>query len=304
MKIFVAGASGAIGIPLVRALVAAGHDVAALTRTPEKADALRALGAQPAVADALDVSALRRVVVDARPTHVIHQLTALPKAGVRTARDLVPTNRLRIDGTRNLIAAAVDAGAHRIVIGSFAPLLANDPADLPPEMQAGIDAIRSMESQALDAAKQGLLEAIVLRYGLFYGPKNPATRQMIALAKRRMLPVVRGDHSLLPYIHIDDAVSATVAALTRGTSGAIYNVVDDHAASMTDMVRDLAREVGAGRPLTVPAWLPKLIAPYLARITSLRIPLSNASARADLGWTPAYPTYREGLRDVVVRQAA
>jgi nucleoside-diphosphate-sugar epimerase len=160
-----------------------------------------------------------------------------------------------------------------------------------------------MESQALDAAARGEIEAIVLRYGLFYGPDNPATLHMLSLARRRLLPVVRGDRSLLPFIHVDDAVNATIAALTRGRSGAAYDIVDDHAASMTELVVDLAREVGAKRPITVPAWLPKLLAPYLARITSLRVPLSNAEARAELGWAPAYPTYREGLRDVV-RQAA
>jgi nucleoside-diphosphate-sugar epimerase len=298
MKVFVAGASGAIGIPLVRALIAARHEVTALTRTPDKAGMLRALGATPAVADALDAAALQRALLDARPTHVIHQLTALPKAGVRTAGDLAPTNRLRIEGTRNLIAAAASAGSQRLIIGSFAPLHAHI-TNVPPEMQAGIDAVRSMEGQALEAAKRGLLEAVVLRYGLFYGPDNPATQHMIALARKRMLPVVRGDRSLLPFIHIDDAVSATVASLTRGQSGATYDIVDDHAASMTEMVVDLAKEIGAKRPITVPSWLPKLLAPYLARITSLRVPLSNAKARADMGWEPAYPSYREGLRDVV-----
>jgi nucleoside-diphosphate-sugar epimerase len=298
MRVFVAGASGAIGIPLVRTLVSAGYEVTALTRTPAKAEMLRRLGAEPAVADALDPDALCRVVVASQPTHVIHQLTALPRNGVRTAKDLEPTNRLRVDGTRNLIAAAVAVKAKRLVIGSFAPLHGYQ-SNIPPDVRAGIDALRSMESQALEVARRGELEAVVLRYGLFYGPDNPVTRQMIALARRRMLPVVRSDRSLLPFIHIDDAASATVAALTRGQSGAIYDIVDDHAASMTEMVTDLAKEVGARRPITVPSWLPKLIAPYMARITSLRLPLSNAKARAELGWTPAYPSYREGLRDVV-----
>jgi nucleoside-diphosphate-sugar epimerase len=222
----------------------------------------------------------------------------LPPAGVRTARDLEATNRLRIDGTHNLIEAAVSAGAGRLVIGSFAPLMA-DTSEVPPDVQAGIDAVRSMESQALDAARRGAIEAVVLRYGLFYGPDNPATRHLVSLARRRMLPVVRGDRSLLPFIHIDDAVSATVAALDHGASGAIYDIVDDQPASMTEMVVDLAKRVGASRPITIPAWLPKLIAPYMTRITSMRIPLSNAAARAALGWSPKYPSYREGLRNVV-----
>jgi nucleoside-diphosphate-sugar epimerase len=298
MRVFVAGASGAIGIPLVRALVSHGDEVSALTRTPGKIPYLRELGATPFVADALDRGALTRAVRDARPTHVVHQLTALPPAGVRTARDLEATNRLRIDGTHNLIEAAVSAGAGRLVIGSFAPLMA-DTSEVPPDVQAGIDAVRSMESQALDAARRGAIEAVVLRYGLFYGPDNPATRHLVSLARRRMLPVVRGDRSLLPFIHIDDAVSATVAALDHGASGAIYDIVDDQPASMTEMVVDLAKRVGASRPITIPAWLPKLIAPYMTRITSMRIPLSNAAARAALGWSPKYPSYREGLQNVV-----
>ena len=140
MKIFVAGASGTIGVPLVRALVAAGHDVTALTRTPDKQAMLKALGATPALADALDAEALLRVVVDARPTHVIHQLTALPKYGPRRARELDATNSLRIDGTRNLIAAAVAAGAQRFVGGSFA-LLQGAGADLPADTQSAADAL-------------------------------------------------------------------------------------------------------------------------------------------------------------------
>jgi nucleoside-diphosphate-sugar epimerase len=298
VKIFVAGASGTIGTPLVKALIAARHEVTALTKTPDKVEDLRKLGATPAVADALDADALTRVEVAARPDVVIHQLTALPKMGVRRARDLEPTNRLRIDGTRNLIAASIAAGARRIVGGSFAPLIA-DPANPPRGSEAGVEAIRSMESQILDANRRGEIEGVVLRYGLFYGADNPATQEMIALVRRRMLPVVRGDRSLLPFIHIDDAVSATVAAIDRAPAGSVYDIVDDHAASMTEMVTTLADEAGASRPIAVPSWLPKLIAPYLAGITSMRLGLSNAKARAELGWHPAYPTYREGLREVL-----
>jgi 2-alkyl-3-oxoalkanoate reductase len=300
MKVFVAGASGTIGVPLVRALVRAGHQVTAMTRTPGKESQLRALGATPAVADALDPDALLRAVVAAGPTHVIHELTALPKNGsVRKASDLAPTNRLRVEGTRHLIAASIAAGARRIVVGSFAPLHGVPAHGLPPDVQAGVDAVRSMESQILDASRTGKIEGIVLRYGLFYGPDNPATMQMIALARRRMLPIVRGDRSLLPFIHVDDVVSATVAALDHGRPGSSYDIVDDHAASMTEMVVDLAQRIGASRPLTVPPWLARLLAPYLAQITSLRMTLSNAPARADLGWQPAFPTFREGLDDVV-----
>jgi 2-alkyl-3-oxoalkanoate reductase len=295
MKIFVAGASGTIGVPLVRALVNAGHDVTAMTRTPSKQESLRAIGATPVVADALDADAVRRVVTAAAPDVVIHQLTALPKAGgVKRAADLEPTNRLRIDGTRNLVSASVAAHARRIIAGSFALLRAAGP-DTPETSRAGAEAVASMESQVLDANRRGLIEGVVLRYGLFYGPDNPATQNMIAMARRRMLPVIRGDRSLLPVIHLDDAVSATLAALDHGEPGDVYDIVDDRPVSMTEIVTTLAERAGAPRPFTVPAWLPRLLAPYMARITSVRLPLSNAAARAALGWRPRYPTIEDGL---------
>ena len=302
MKIFLAGGSGTIGVPLVRALVGAGHQVTALTRSPDKASMLQALGATVAVADALDADALRRVVVAAAPTHVIHQLTALPKTGdVRRARDLEPTNRLRIDGTRNLVAASVEAGAQRIVGGSFAPLTAFVGKDVPAGIREGVDAVQSMESQILDASRHGSIEGVVLKYGLFYGPGNPATDHMIALARRRLLPIVRRDRSLLPCIHLEDAVSATIAALDHPVAthhpwpGAAYDVVDDRAVSLTDIIVGIVDRIDAPRPIAVPAWLLRLVAPYLARVTSVRLELSNAKAKAELGWRPRYPTYADGL---------
>ena len=302
MNVFLAGGSGAIGVPIVRALVAGGHQVTALTRTAANEPMLRALGATPAVADALDAGALRRVVVEAHPTHVIHQLTALPKGGPRSARDLVPTNRLRIEGTKNLVDAAVAAGAKRFIAGSFA-LMGAAKFGIPADAQQAADAVRSMESQVLDASARGLFEGIVLRYGLFYGPENGMTQQMIALARRRFLPTVRGDRGLLPPIHIDDAASATIAALDHGPAGSIYDIVDDHPVSMSEMVLAIAESVGAPRPLAVPSWLPRLLAPYLSRMMAIRLPLSNEKARAELGWRPAHPDIREGLSGAV-RHAA
>jgi nucleoside-diphosphate-sugar epimerase len=298
MNVFIAGGSGAIGVPLVRALVAGGHQVTALTRTASKAPMLRALGATPAVADALDADALRRVVVAAHPTHVIHQLTALPQGGPKTAKELAPTNRLRIEGTRNLVDAAVAAGAKRFVVGSFAVLAAATP-DLPADVEEAAAAIRSMESQVLDATARHLFEGIILRYGLFYGPENGMTKQMIALARRRLLPAFRGDRGLLPPIHLDDAARATVAALERGAPGSIYDIVDDHPVSMSEMVRAIAESIGAPRPFAIPSWIPRLLAPYMARALSVRLPLSNAKARAELGWRPMYPSIREGLSTVM-----
>jgi 2-alkyl-3-oxoalkanoate reductase len=301
MNVFIAGGSGAIGVPLVRKLVAAGHQVTALTRSASKADMVRALGATPSIADALDAAALRRVVVAAHPTHVIHQLTALPQSGPKSAKELAPTNRLRIEGTRNLIDAAAAAGVKRLVVGSFAPLAVS--SGVPSQTDEAAEAIQSMESQVLEANARHLVEGIVLRYGLFYGPENAMTKQMIALARRRMLPAFRGDQGLLPPIHLEDAASATIAALEHGTPGSVYDIVDDHPVSMSELARTIAETVGARKPFAIPLWVPKLLAPYMAQVLSVRLPLSNAKARAELGWRPMYPTIREGYSDAL-RHAA
>jgi nucleoside-diphosphate-sugar epimerase len=295
-RIFVAGGTGTIGVPLVRALVAAGHDVHALTRASHKADQVRALGAHPAIADALDGEALTRVVVDARPSYVIHQLTALPRTGPRKGSDLAPTNRLRTEGTKNLIEASVRAGARRIVGGSFA-LFQALPPDAPREVIAAADAIRSMESQILDASRRGLIEGVVLRYGAFYGRGTPTTAHLVRLLRRRMLPVVRGDRGLLPFIHLDDAVSATLASLERAPAGSTYDIVDEEAVSMSEVLTAIAEKAGAPRPYAVPPWVPRLLSPFMAGVMAIRLPLSNARARTDLGWTPKYPTWREGIAD-------
>ena len=302
MNVFVAGGSGTIGIPLVRALVSAGHQVTALTRSIGKRDELRGLGASAAVADALDRDALIAAVAAARPSHVIHQLTALPKGGPRRARDLAPTNRLRIEGTRNLLDASVLAGARRFIVGSFALLAPRESAARTPEDEASA-AVRSMENQVVEATRRGVIEGVILRYGMFYGLEAASTVTMIDMVRKRRLPVVRGDASQLPVINIEDAVSATVRALDAAPAGAVYDIVDDQAVSLTAIVEALAEHTGSPRPLRVPGWLPALVAPYLARITSMRMPLSNARARAELGWQPKYPTMREGVRQMLQQVA-
>ena len=300
MNVFVAGASGTIGVPLVRALVAAGHHVTALTRSPGKREALQTLGASPVIANALDRDALVGAVVAAHPTHVIHQLTALPREGPRRASDVEATNRLRRDGTRILLQAAISSHARRFIVGSFAPLAASAPATM---QNSAAAAVQSMESEVLEATRQGLTDGIVLRYGMFYGPGVPSTAALVELVRKRRWPVVRGDAGQLPIIHIDDAVSATVLALDGAAAGGTYEIVDDHPASMTEIVTTLAKYAGSRPPLRVPAWLPRLVAPYMARVTAIRMPLSNARAKAELGWAPRYPTFREGLADMFRRVA-
>ena len=300
MKVFVAGASGTIGIPLVRALVDAGHQVVALTRSPGKRSALEALGASAVVADALDRDALVATVSAAQPTHVIHQLTALPKEGPRRPSDIEPTNRLRVEGTANLLHATIGVRARRFIVGSFAPLAGMGSAST---QGAAAAAVRSMERQVIQAAREGLIEGVVLRYGMFYGPGVPSTAALVDMVRRRRLPVVRKDTGQLPLIHIDDAVNATVLALERATAGATYDIVDDYPASMTEIVTTLAKYAGSSAPFRVPAWLPRLVAPYLARMTAMRMPLSNAKAKAELGWQPKYPTIQQGLAEMFRRAA-
>jgi nucleoside-diphosphate-sugar epimerase len=162
-------------------------------------------------------------------------------------------------------------------------------------VQDAADALTSMESQIVEASRAGKIEGVVLRYGLFYSFDTPSIQQMVTLVRRRLLPTIRGDRSLLPAIHVEDAVSATVLALDRAPNGSVFNIVDDLPVSFSDMVTALAEGVGAPRPIAVPSWLPRLIAPYMARMVALRLPLSNAKAKADLGWKPAFPTFRDGL---------
>jgi len=297
MTIFIAGGSGTIGVPLVRALVAAGHQVTALTRSAGKQAELRALGATPAVADALNPAALAAAVEAARPTHVIHQLTALPKGGPRKRSDVEATNRLRNDGTRNLLDASISAGARRFIVGSFALLSPRGPVDAASEDPAAA-AVRSMESQVLDATNRGAIEGVILRYGMFYGFEAASTAALIDMVRKRRLPIVRGDSGQLPFVHVEDAVSATVLALDRAPAGATYDIVDDRAVSLSEAAQAIAEYTGSPTPFRVPAWLPRLLSPYTARLLSLHMALSNASAKADLGWQLKYPTMRDGLAEM------
>ena len=301
MSVFVAGGSGTIGIPLVRALVAAGHKVTAMTRSTNKEGALLALGASVAIADALDRDGLVRALAAARPTHVIHQLTALPKAGVSRAIDLDATNHLRVEGTRNLLDAAVRAGAHRFLVGSFAMLSPRPDGGM--STDAPSDAVRSMETQVRDATARGAIEGVVLRYGLFYGLSVPSTLHMIEQVRRHRLPILRSDRGLLPLIHLDDAVAATVLALDRGRAGGVYEIVDDRPASLAEIVETIAEYTRSSSPWRVPGWIARVVAPYMSQLISMRVPLSNASAKAELGWRPKYPTLREGLVSIPRRAA-
>jgi nucleoside-diphosphate-sugar epimerase len=298
VKALVAGASGALGVPLTRQLIANGHKVLGLTRDPAGARRLEALGAEPVVADALDRDGLVRAVDGLWADAVIHELTALRKPPTRHA-GMAPTDRLRTEGTTNLLAAAEALGAKRfltqsIILGygyrDHGPALLTE--DTPFGRPAGdrsdphLAAMLSTEQQAFTAP-----EGIALRYGLLYGD----AAQVHALLARRGLPVARG--GVLGWIHHTDAAAATVAALEHGRPGQAYNLVDDLPATWQEVYAAMAQALGTPPPRRIPRWLFRLAAPYVASFavdTSMRV--ANAKAKTELGWQPTFPTYHDGIR--------
>jgi nucleoside-diphosphate-sugar epimerase len=305
MRVFVPGATGAIGRRLVPQLVANGHQVTATTRSEEKKDLLRALGAEPVILDGLDSMAVGEAVARARPEAVVHQMTSLAGASDLKHFDrwFAATNELRTRGTDNLLAAAAAAGADRFVAQSFTgwpntreggPVKSeDDPLDpAPPAEQAQtLSAIRYLETAVLDAPLTG----IVLRYGSLYGPG--ASEPLIETIRSRKLPVVGDGGGVWSWLHVDDAASATVAALERGTRG-VYNIVDDEPAPLREWLPFLAEAVGAAPPRHVPVWLGRLAAGEVGVSMTTRIRgSSNARAKRELEWQPAWRSWRDGFRD-------
>jgi 2-alkyl-3-oxoalkanoate reductase len=306
--VFVAGASGAIGRPLVPMLARAGHDVTGTTRSDQRAEAIRAAGATPAVVDALDAPALRQAVEQAAPEVIVHQLTALPHRFEPRRKDLYDaTNRIRREGTSNLLDAARAAGARRFVCQSIAfayrpgtrPEVMDEEAPLalgaPPPFGEGVRAIAEMERAVLGAEN---LEGLVLRYGWFYGPGTffAEDGSTAADVRRRRFPIIGKGAGLFSYVHVDDAAAATVAAVERGAPG-VYNVVDDEPAAMRDWLPAYAEAIGARPPRRVPVWLARLIAGRMAAGIEVQPGASNAKAKRELGWQPRWASWREGFRD-------
>jgi nucleoside-diphosphate-sugar epimerase len=305
MRVFLAGATGVIGRRLVPMLVAEGHQVTGMTRSPEKAESLRAAGAEPVVADALDADAVREAVTSTQPDAVIHQLTALPQRidPRKIEQDFVLNDRLRSEGTRLLVDAAQAAGTKRIIAQSIAFAYApgpsgtlhgeSDPLFLtaPKSFRRSANALAELERTVLGAS------GIVLRYGYFYGPGTSISSDgsMVEDLARRRLPIVGRGGGVWSFIHIDDAARATVAVLGYEGSG-VYNIVDDDPAPVADWVPALASAVKAPRPWHVPAAIARLVAgQYGVLVMTQGQGASNELAKRELGWQPAHTSWREGF---------
>jgi 2-alkyl-3-oxoalkanoate reductase len=311
MRIFIAGATGAIGRRLTPMLIERGHEVVGTTRSSERAGLIRAMGAEAVVMDGLDAASVRRAVGSSRPEAVVHQMTALPDAPDlrRFDETFSTTNRLRTEGTDHLLAASRAAGVECFVAQSFAghPYARvgswvkseDDPLDPDPpaQLRRTIEAIAYLEDRVRETPG---IEGIVLRYGGFYGPATsvgPGSSMVGALMRRRV-PIVGPGTGVWSFVHIDDAAEATVAAIERGRPGT-YNVVDDEPARVSEWLPALAETVGAPPPRRVPVWIGRIAAGSLAvaMMTEIR-GASNAKAKRELEWRPAHATWREGFREV------
>jgi nucleoside-diphosphate-sugar epimerase len=307
MRVFVAGASGAIGRPLLAALKRGGHSVVALTRSAAKADALRAAGAEPVVGDVFDRAALARLVAAAAPDAIVHELTAIPPRvdPRRVARDLAATNRVRTEGTRHLVdAAAAVKSVRRFVAQSIAfayepgPTLRVESDPLfqapPPAFAPIIAAVRSLEAQV-----GALPHGVVLRYGYFYGPGTAyaADGSLHADVKRLRAPIPGAGSGVFSFLHVEDAAAATLAALESSAAGT-FNVVDDEPAPLRDWLPVYAASIGAPRPWRVPGFIARLLGgPYGAHLALHQPGASNAKAKRELGWTPRRRSWREGFAE-------
>jgi nucleoside-diphosphate-sugar epimerase len=307
MRVFVAGATGAIGQQLVPRLVAAGHEVHGMTRSASKQAALHDLGATAVIADALDPDQVARAIGDSQPEVIVHQLTAIAALDVRHwDRDFALTNRLRIEGTDHLLSAGRAVGVRRFVAQSYASWpyartggrvkSEEDPLDPAParEMRRSLAAIRHLEAAVTGA---DWTEGVVLRYGAFYGPGTsmfPGGEQF-EMVRKRKFPLVGDGAGVWSFIHIADAAEATVAAVEHGERG-IYNVVDDEPAPVADWLPALADTLGAPTPRRVPRFVGRLVAGEAGAIMMTDVRgASNARAKRELAWAPRHPSWRQGF---------
>lgn len=307
MRVFIAGATGAVGSRLVPLLVAAGHEVVGTTRSEARVGELERAGANGVVMDGLDAASVRRAVLEAHPDAIVHQLTALSgQVGDMKHFDqgFAATNALRTRGTDHLLAAAAEAGVARFIAQSYSGWpnertgggvkTEEDRLDPNPTTASRetLAAIRYVEQQTTDAG------GLALRYGTLYGPGNAIGRggEVVEMVAARKLPVVGGGTGVWSFCHVDDAASSAAAALTRGAAG-VYNIVDDEPAPVSEWLPELARAIGAKPPMRIPAWMARpLIGEHgVSMMTQVR-GSSNAKAKRELGWEPSWPSWREGFR--------
>ena len=307
MRVFVAGATGAIGTQLVPRLVAAGHEVVGMTSNESKRGLVGELGATPVVADALHPDQVAEAVGTARPDVIVHELTSIGEVDLRHFdRDFAQTNRLRTEGTDHLLSAGQAVGVQKFVAQSAvygfyartggAVKGEDDPLDPSPprEIRESLAAVRHLEAAVLGAR---WTEGIVLRYGAFYGPGTSMApgEQQFEMVRKRKLPLVGSGGGVWSFIHIADAADATVAAVDHGRRG-IYNIVDDDPAPVAQWLPALAREIGAKKPMHVPRFVGRVFAGEAgtAYMTEIR-GASNAKAKRELGWHPAHASWRQGF---------
>jgi nucleoside-diphosphate-sugar epimerase len=303
MQILIAGATGAAGKALIPLLIEHGYTVTGTTRSPNKFALLEALGATPAVMDGLDPKSVKATVEKARPDVIVHQMTSISGVNMRSIdKTFATTNRLRTEGTEHLIAAAPPNT--RLVVQSFGgwpyartggPVKSErDPldADPPKGTVATLAAIKRLEQLTTNAG------GIVLRYGGFYGPGTGMARdgEQAEMIRKRRFPIVGGGEGIWSFLHMDDLAAATLAAIERGKPGEIYNVSDDDPAPVKEWLPYFAQALGAPPPRRIPAFIARLIAgpAAVAMMTESR-GASNAKAKAELGWTPRHPTWREAI---------
>lgn len=299
MRVLVAGATSVPGIPLLRELNSRGHEVIGVTRSSAKTAQISAAGAKPVVADVLDAGQIDSVLAEFAPEAVVSLLTTLPKLGPKRMKDFEPAKELWSRGAGNLVAAAQRAGVRRVVAesvifaygyGSTGPQLIDetDPYPGPPPRggEQMLAALRGMERDVLTSGERSATEGIVLRYGVFYGPGVTHDDLFRRLAKWWAVPAMTGT-GVLSWVHIDDVARATANALDKGRGGQVYNIVDDRPQSFGDYVRELNAKLGRPRPWPISHRLVGLVAPYPATAFGTAwLPLSNAKAKAELGWTP------------------
>jgi nucleoside-diphosphate-sugar epimerase len=313
MKVFVAGAGGAMGAQLLPRLIAQGHEVAGMTRSAAKRDAIAASGATPVIADALDPDQVARAVAESEPEAIVHELTSLVGAlSLRHFdRDFAPTNRLRTEATDYLLSAGQAVGVKRFLAQSYAgwpfarsgEMVKSEEAQLDPSppssMSETLGAIRHLERAVVGAA---WTTGIVLRYGGFYGPGTSLAPggENAEMIRARRFPIVGDGAGVWSFVQIEDAADATVAALQHGQRG-VYNIVDDDPAPVGEWLPAVAHGLGAKPPRHVPRWLGKLLAGDAAvmMMTEMR-GASNAKAKRELSWSPAHPSWRQGLAGHVV----